>query len=72
MPGAHDVGLDSLTWVALQKREVLVCGRVEHDLEPQVLEELLDPVAVPDVRDQQLIAVEQGLAVELHLKPVQV
>ncbi len=66
------VGLDALARMPLQKRKVLVCGCMEDDLKFEFREQLLDSLAVPDVGDDQLVAVQQGLSVELHLQPVEV
>ena len=47
------------------------CG-VKDDLKLEVRAELLNSILVADVSDQQLVAVQQGFAVELHLQPVKV
>ena len=51
---------------------MLVRSGVKHDLRPHRSEDLVNPAGVADVRDDQLIVVEQRLPFELHLQAVQV
>ena len=58
--------------MTLEQRQVLVGRGVEDHLEVELCKQLLDSFAVPDVSDDQLVAVQESLTVELHLKPVKV
>jgi len=66
--GTEDVRLDTLARVSFEQREMLVRGRVEHDLRPEVLDHMLDPLAVTDVGQDQIVAVQEGSPVELELQ----
>ena len=56
----------------LEQRQVLVRRGVEDDVGLDVREDLVDPLAVPDVGDDAVVAVQQSLAEELELEPVEV
>ena len=50
--------------MTLEQRKVLVGRGVKDDLEAELRAQLLDSFAVPDVGDDQLVAVEEGLTVD--------
>jgi hypothetical protein len=69
--GADHVGLPALVRVRLEQRQVLERRRVEHHVGAVLLEQLEHAVAVADVGEQQIVAVEQRPAVDRQLHGVQ-
>ena len=47
-------------------------GRVEDQFGPDGGEDLIDPALVADVRDDDLVGIEQAVSGDLQLEPVQV
>ena len=68
---ADHVGLPPLLWSGLEQRQVLERRCVEHDVGSDLLEQLEQPLAIADVAEQQVVAVEQRSPVNRQLDRVQ-